>query len=1195
MVNKSDTKLQNILCCQVNLQKSKVATAAINKRNDDIRFFTEPYLPLIDRSQGVVLAQGKLPRAALQVSKHLKPWAVDKFTDPDISTVSIKIGEKSVYVCSLYLDINLDPRNSLFVDVVRHCESEQIPLVVCVDTNAHSGLWGCADSNGRGLMLEEIIISNNLLVMNTGDTPTFKTIRAESIIDVTIINSTAANLLALSDWRVDLATPSHSDHRYINFDLGQYKPEEEAYRKWKKIDWDAFRQATVENNLMHINEDGSNLDECAKDLQNYLLDKLDAVAPKKKAFKGRRPVRWWNEEIESISKELHSLAPSSHDSPERWEAYRSLRKTLSRTISTAKRSSWRDFCSSAESVKEISKLINVLKPKPPSGVRIITKDGRTLSSGDTVKELMSTHFPESVDVPDNDVEAEAVHISSPTNSTQELESYIDSHKVKTALTSFGPYKAAGPDGFKPILFSHLNDELYQYITTLYIKALTTGYTPKTWRKMMVIFLPKAGKNSYAEAKSYRPITLSNFILKGLERVTQWYITDKIVCNPLYEQHAYTVGRSCDSALSTVVDKIEQHIMRKEHALVVSLDCSGAFDNIRFDSAAQALDRLNVPIVIAKWYDFILRNRRVTAEINGEKITRIPSRGSPQGGVLSPLIWNFIMDTLLSTFQGKAVAVCGYADDIILLVGGKDPATLVDLMQQALNTVSAWGTKHGLVFNPQKTQTVAFTNSNKNQFRKKLSLNKANLEYQDSLKYLGVTLTKRLSWTQHVTEKVKKGKKLLNMANAAMGQEWGLNPQRALWVYTAMVRPMITHGCLVWANKLKDNQIKKLRSLQRMALLSITKSMRSTPSVGLEVAVGMIPLHIHAKTLARQAQLRNRDNIVDRWSGVGHRERGHRFSLERDLEPICPRAFPVDSTKRERSWMLNEVLEEEDIMLFTDGSKIGGNAGAGWAICCGDTLTAEESVNLGDKATVFQAEVIAIQRGLEWVCENCEPGVKLGIRSDSQAAIQAIFATETQSKVVRDCQRVLKVAKENHRIGIEWVKGHADNTGNELADMLAKKASNLTPSTCEPCIPVPPSYIKLGIKQLGISEWQSAWNAEQTCRQTKLFIPKVEEKIKKTMLLSKHQLNLIVQVCTGHALVAHHLSQWLEDMQDVCKLCEEASETTAHLYFDCPAMQRPRRETSSIEQFENRLLAFFSDSQVSNLMGSRSLACGNAGI
>ena len=36
--------------------------------------------------------------------------------------------------------------------------------------------------------------------------------------------------------------------------------------------------------------------------------------------------------------------------------------------------------------------------------------------------------------------------------------------------------------------------------------------------MDVIFIPKPGKEDYSSPKSYRPITLTSFVLKGLERI-----------------------------------------------------------------------------------------------------------------------------------------------------------------------------------------------------------------------------------------------------------------------------------------------------------------------------------------------------------------------------------------------------------------------------------------------------------------------------------------------------------------------------------------------------------------------------------------------------------------------------------------------------------------------------------------------------
>ena len=66
------------------------------------------------------------------------------------------------------------------------------------------------------------------------------------------------------------------------------------------------------------------------------------------------------------------------------------------------------------------------------------------------------------------------------------------------------------------------------------------------------------------------------------------MTDRILTEPLYAQHAYTVGSSFNTAISELVDFIEKNTLRKQHVLSVSLDCTGAFDRIKFDSADKAM-------------------------------------------------------------------------------------------------------------------------------------------------------------------------------------------------------------------------------------------------------------------------------------------------------------------------------------------------------------------------------------------------------------------------------------------------------------------------------------------------------------------------------------------------------------------------------------------------------------------------------
>ena len=227
--------------------------------------------------------------------------------------------------------------------------------------------------------------------------------------------------------------------------------------------------------------------------------------------------------------------------------------------------------------------------------------------------------------------------------------------------------------------------------------------------MDVIFLAKVGKSDYSIPKSYRPITLSSFMLKGLERIVQWFLLAHVIKKPFAFQHAYTKGLSTETALSTFGNKVEKMVHRGKKVLAVSLDCSGAFDRIKVDSAYHAMSRQKIPKCIIDWYQQILRNREVSANVQGVTSTIVPGQGSPQGGVLSPFIWVMIMDTLLSTFNNPLhpVKVVGYADDILLFVCGNDPHTMKCLMEAELKKADEWGKSHGLEFNPVKTVATMF--------------------------------------------------------------------------------------------------------------------------------------------------------------------------------------------------------------------------------------------------------------------------------------------------------------------------------------------------------------------------------------------------------------------------------------------------------------------------------------------------------
>jgi hypothetical protein len=140
----------------------------------------------------------------------------------------------------------------------------------------------------------------------------------------------------------------------------------------------------------------------------------------------------------------------------------------------------------------------------------------------------------------------------------------------------------------------------------------------------------------------------------------------------------------------------------------------------------------------------------------------------------------IIDSLLSTFLTGPVKALGYADDTLLYITGVDPSTMAQFMQKALDRMLSWGRRNGLSFNPAKTTTVPFTRFRRNVKEPNLWMDGKKLEYSDEMKYLGVTIQKRMSWTKHVNERVRKAGKIMNMVQNVIGQKWGLNPDKTLW-------------------------------------------------------------------------------------------------------------------------------------------------------------------------------------------------------------------------------------------------------------------------------------------------------------------------------------------------------------------------------------------------------------------------------
>lgn len=212
--------------------------------------------------------------------------------------------------------------------------------------------------------------------------------------------------------------------------------------------------------------------------------------------------------------------------------------------------------------------------------------------------------------------------------------------------------------------------LAPYLKTIYDGCLRLNYVPVLWREARVVFIPKAGKRNPLYSKEYRPISLTSFLLKTLEKILDAYIRDKLPSASISKaQHAYTKGRSTETALHSLTAVIERTLEHKEYALGVFLDISGAFNNVSYGAIVESLEAAQVESAILLWIKSLLSCRKINAEWNEARLLRIARRGTPQGGVLSPLLWLLVANELLGKFEGKAPRLIAYADDIAIVVTG----------------------------------------------------------------------------------------------------------------------------------------------------------------------------------------------------------------------------------------------------------------------------------------------------------------------------------------------------------------------------------------------------------------------------------------------------------------------------------------------------------------------------------------------
>ena len=161
------------------------------------------------------------------------------------------------------------------------------------------------------------------------------------------------------------------------------------------------------------------------------------------------------------------------------------------------------------------------------------------------------------------------------------------------------------------------------------------------------------------------------------------------------------------------------------------------------------------------------------------------------------------------------------------------------MQEALTTTSEWAKEWCVKINSLKTVYTVFSLAQKTE-EVTLKIDNQEIPREDTPKYLGITLDKKLKWTEHLKNIESRASRRLSLMKKLAGTKWGADRRILKQVYTGNVRPVMEYGAAVWATAAKTNT-ERLDRIQNAGLRMITGGLKSTPIETMETATELSSL------------------------------------------------------------------------------------------------------------------------------------------------------------------------------------------------------------------------------------------------------------------------------------------------------------------------------------------------------------------
>lgn len=155
--------------------------------------------------------------------------------------------------------------------------------------------------------------------------------------------------------------------------------------------------------------------------------------------------------------------------------------------------------------------------------------------------------------------------------------------------------------------------------------------------------------------------------------------------------------------------LDTTVPTRDNRAVFGLDLQSAFDKVNHSAILKQVSRLGMGQRTYNYIRDFLSSRTVKIQAGNLQLQEraLGSIGTPQGSVISPLLFNLVMigvaNRLLSEVPQVRYTI--YADDITLWVSGGSDSHIEETLQAAINTIESHLADTGLKCSPQKSELL----------------------------------------------------------------------------------------------------------------------------------------------------------------------------------------------------------------------------------------------------------------------------------------------------------------------------------------------------------------------------------------------------------------------------------------------------------------------------------------------------------